>query len=105
MSNTNYTKFSNKKPEVATIENKEPVIEAALEETTEQKVEYLDGIVKYCKMLNVRAEPYSDADVLRTIPVDTEVMIEPFESTNDFYKVYLADGSEGFCMKKFIEIE
>jgi len=103
MSNTNYTKFANQKPEVAPVE--ETVVETVLEETTEQKVEYLDGVVKHCKLLNVRVEPYTDAEVLRTIPVDTEVMIEPFESTNDFYKVYLADGSEGFCMKKFIEIE
>lgn len=103
MSNTNYTKFSNQKPEVAPVE--ESVVETKLEETTEQNVEYLDGTVKNCKLLNVRVEPSMDADVLRTIPVDTEVMIDPFETSGDFYKVYLADGSEGFCMKKFIEIE
>lgn len=103
MSNTNYTKFSNQKHEVATAEEK--AVETVLEETAEQKVEYLDGTVKHCKLLNVRVEPSMDADVLRTITVDTEVMIEPFETTDEFYKVYLADGSEGFCMKKFIEIE
>lgn len=100
MSNTNYTKFANQKPEESTVST-----ETTLEEPTEQKVEYLDGVVKNCKMLNVRIEPDTDAKVLRTIPVDTEVMIEPFESTDKFYKVYLADGSEGFCMKDFIEIE
>lgn len=103
MSRTNYTKFSNQKAEVPQVE--ESVVETALEETTEKEVDFLNGVVNNCKMLNVRAEPDRDAEVLRVIPVGTEVMIDPTEFTNDFYKVYLADGSEGFCMKKFIEIE
>lgn len=103
MSNTNYTKFANQKPEVTPVE--EPVVETELEETTEQQIDYLEGVVDHCRMLNVRAEADPDAEVLRAIAHNTKVMIDPIESTNEFYKVYLADGSEGFCMKKFIEIE
>lgn len=101
MSHTNYTKFANQKME----EIQEPVIEKALEETVEQQDDFMEGVVANCNLLNVRAEPKPDAEVLRKVSVDTEVMIDPTESTEDFYKVYLADGSEGFCMKKFIEIE
>ena len=98
MSNTNYTKFSNPKPEIIPEENLEPVVE-------NDPIDFLEGIVDHCKLLNVRAEPDLDAEVLRKISVNTKVMIDPIESTNDFYKVYLSDGVEGFCMKKFIEIE
>lgn len=103
MSRTNYTKFSNPKPEEIPIE--EPVVETVQEETVEQEVDFLTGVVDHCSMLNVRSEPDRNATVLRAISVTTNVMIDPTESTDEFYKVYLADGSEGFCMKKFIEIE
>ena len=118
MSRMNYNKFSNQKHDhkqdiaaqnflkkLGKIVENEVVVEEKLEETIEQKVEFVTGVVDHCAMLNVRAEPSMDAEVLRKISVNTKVMIDPFETSGDFYKVYLADGSEGFCMKKFIEIE
>lgn len=60
------------------------------------------GKVAGCKNLNVRKDPSSEADVLGTIPADSEVMIDESESTSDFYKVYTESGTEGFCMKQYI---
>lgn len=107
MSRTNYTKFSNHdKREVTKVEKHEPVIETELEEIpVEEQDDFLTGVVDGCSMLNVRIEPSLDAEVRCVISVTTNVMIDPFESTDEFYRVYLADGSEGFCMKKFIRLE
>lgn len=103
MSRKDYTKFSNNKVEPKPVVKQEVVIEDKPEETTSKK--FMTGTVDNCKMLNVRAEPKSNAEVVRAIPVDTMVMIDPDESTDDFYKVYLADGVEGFCMKDYINVE
>lgn len=105
MSHTNYTKFSNhENREVAPVEKQEPVVEETIEEAEPQN-DFLTGVVDGCAMLNVRVEPDLDAEILRTISVTTNVIIDPFESTDEFYKVYLADGSEGFCMKQYIRLE
>lgn len=60
------------------------------------------GVVVDCAKLNVREAPQLDAEVVCTINRETEVMIYEQESTDEFYKVCLASGIEGFCMKKFI---
>lgn len=80
-----YTKFSN--PDVGV-----------------KKEEALIGIVSGCKKLNVRAEPDVDAEILCVINENAEVVIDIFESTNDFYKVCTAAGIEGYCMTKYVTI-
>lgn len=60
------------------------------------------GNVVNCLRLNVRKEPNKDSEVLFSIPLKAEVMIEESASTEDFYKVYTASGIGGYCMKKFI---
>ena len=62
------------------------------------------GLVSDCANLRVRKKPNDGAEVLGTIPVNTEVMIYEDQSTNDFYKVYTDSGLEGFCMKQFIVV-
>lgn len=62
------------------------------------------GHVVRCTKLNVRKAPDADAEILGTIPVGAEVMIDESESTADFYNVCAASGFEGFCMKQFIEV-
>lgn len=62
------------------------------------------GHVVDCTKLNVRKDPDEDAEILGTLPVGAEVMIDESESTDDFYNVCAASGFEGFCMKRFIEI-
>lgn len=63
------------------------------------------GLVSNCKKLNVREKPTVEAPVVCEIVCQTELMIDEKESTEEFYKVYTAAGIEGFCMKKFIEIQ
>lgn len=63
------------------------------------------AVVVGCVRLNVRDEANSQAAILTTIPVDTEVMVDLINSTDKFYKVCTASGIEGFCMKQFIELQ
>ncbi len=67
--------------------------------------EPLVGIVIDCKNLNIREQPDGDADILGTIPADSEVLIDESDSTSEFYKVCAASGLEGFCMKKYIAVQ
>lgn len=63
------------------------------------------GIVVGCGRLRVREDPFNDAEVLTEIPVGTTVIVNTSEYDEDFFKVTLECGMEGYCMKKFIEIE
>ena len=78
-------------------------------ESTGNKFEEFDniniGVVTGCEKLNVRKGPSSTALIVCEIERQTEVMIDESESTEDFYKVCLASGVDGFCMKKFIEVQ
>ena len=67
--------------------------------------EPLVGIVIDCKNLNIREQPDGDADILGTIPADSEVLIDESDSTSEFYKVCAASGLEGFCMKMYIAVQ
>lgn len=71
--------------------------------TATQK-ESVIGLVSNCANLRIRKEPDDKAEVLGTIPVHTEVMIDEAESIGEFYKVYTDSGLEGFCMKQFIMV-
>lgn len=111
MSRHDYTKFSNKQNYSKPVENQngvtkveEPILEQHVEETTEPANELIEGIVVDCLKLNVREEPSADAKVLRTIDASTELKVSEDESTDEFYKVYLADGNEGYCMRQFIKV-
>lgn len=73
-------------------------------EMTATPRESVIGLVNNCANLRVRREPDDKAEVLGTIPVDTEVMIEEDEPASEFYKVLTASGLEGFCMKQFITV-
>lgn len=84
---------------VETIE--EPVMESV--EQSEQKHETLFGFVN-CKMLNVRETPDIESEVLTVIHKNSEVMIDPSMSTDEFYSVCTETGIEGFCMRDFIEV-
>lgn len=62
------------------------------------------GIVKGCNMLNIRQTPSMTANVVDIIGEGTEVEVELTESTEDFYKICTAAGSEGYCMSTYVEI-
>lgn len=122
MSNKDYTKYS-REPQVT----KEPVIEPVqepevetpavepvqepevkpapqhvIESTTFPATTTKAGFVYGCTRLNVRSEPSSTASILCEIENKTEVEIDLDNSTDDFYKVCLASGIEGFCVKSYI---
>lgn len=66
--------------------------------------EMLNGVVN-CLRLHIHAKPDSNSDIVCKIRYLTEVMIDPNESTEDFYKIYTAIGAEGFCKKELIIIK
>lgn len=82
--------------------------EIEVEESEVEVVEAVQTFVGYvvdCPKLNVRKDPNPKASVLCVIDRDAEVEVSESESTDHFYKIYLANGVEGFCMKQFIEVE
>ena len=86
--------------EVAKVE--EPVAEKPVVKKAPKKI---TGVVCDCSKLNVRKAPNAKAEVICQIAVGTKVIIEKNGSTDEYYKVCLASGIEGFCMKKYIEAE
>ena len=111
MSKHDYTKHSKtQEPEVKSEETKvtedpitTPVTPAPTVETEENDT--IIGIVVECAKLNVRKEPAADAEILTTIPKGSEVQVDIFESTEDFYKVCTGAGVEGYCVKDYINID
>lgn len=65
----------------------------------------IDGIVFNCSSLNVRKEASKSSEVVEVIESGSKVLIEISASTDDFYKVTTNSGTEGYCMKKFIDVK
>lgn len=80
--------------EQATIQNPEPP----------KPAEPIIGIVTNCVRLNVRETPIITAKILSEVDVNSKLMIDETESTEEWFKAYTETGIEGFCMKKFITI-
>lgn len=58
-----------------------------------------------CQRLNVRQAPSTTAPVVCVIELGDEVEVDKQNSTDDFYKVVTADGTDGYCMKKYITLQ
>lgn len=125
MGHKNYSAFSEKKEkkenkevietptteevsfEVSTeepIHEVEDEVNQVVEETTVETVNEVNGFVDGCDKLYVRKEPNTDSEPIATIDRSTSLVICLENSTEDFYKVKTSEGVEGFCMKKFINI-
>ena len=93
----------------ATVVETEPKLENQIPEIIEDEEQATDniviGIVNDCIKLNVREEPNKESAIVCELALQTEVMVDQTESTEDFYKVCTAAGIEGFCMKQFIAIQ
>lgn len=72
------------------------------EETPVAEPETIYGRVVNCVRLNVREDADPDADVVCVIKALSDVEIVKEESTDEYYKVYLPSGMEGYCMRKYI---
>ena len=91
-------------PKLEPVEEQIDVIEETPEEVPDEPRQITMGVVTNCTKLNVREAPSKDSSIICTIDCLTEVMIDDEASTDDFYKVCIASGTEGFCMKNFISI-
>lgn len=80
----------------------EPVEQPAEEEVVVKKTTK-DAVVSNCNMLNVRSDSKKDASVVAVVSVGTEVVVDTCK-TKGWYKVWLANGVSGFCMKDYITI-
>lgn len=121
MSKTNYSNFSKPSVEakdeidvavdVENVENVEPEVAPEVEnvdvvepEEPSKPQESRVGVVVSCLKLRVRKAPSLTAEVLCEIEKSSAVVIDPANSTKDFFKVCTEDGVEGYCMKKFINV-
>ena len=98
------SKKRNKKPEFIQT-SEEVIVEPVVAETVEEVVEepiIVTGVV-ICERLNVREESSIYSNVVCVIERGTEVYIDTEATTGQFYKVCLASGVEGFCMRQFID--
>lgn len=63
----------------------------------------VEGRVYGCAKLNVRSDASLFADVVCTLDVMSEIMIDVNKSTKDWLYICTATGIEGYCMKKFVD--
>lgn len=89
-------------PEINTDEV-ETVAIPEVKETKEETVEMVNGFVN-CPKLNIRKEANIVADIVCVVNESTELMIDMEKSEDEWFKVYTAEGIEGFCMKQFVKI-
>lgn len=76
-----------------------------IEEVIEPASAPMFGVVTDCSRLNIREEPSIEAEVLCTVKENSELMISPDESTEEWLHVYTKAGLDGYCMKKFVAIK
>ena len=72
---------------------------AANDETSE-----LIGYVTECIKLNVREAASKESNVLCEILLNSKVIVDEKNSTEDFYKVTTETGVECYCMKQYINV-
>lgn len=106
MSHTNYNDISKEKKGAPVPETEDdtivtPDVEGTTEPETPTEPEFVFGTVVDCTKLNVRKEPNVKAQIICVIEKDTQVLVIPEESTDDWYKVDIG-GQQGFCMKKYM---
>ena len=87
------------------LEEEEAVnVEELLETEDAVEEETVVGVVIGCEKLNIRKEPAINSDVLCIVPVNTVLVIDVNESTNEWYSVITESGCNGYCMKKYVRV-
>ena len=122
MSKHNYSQYSNKKNEnvaPVAVEDEvtapevdvETVVDTVVapevkmvEETVETAAvpETVKGIVANCAKLNVRVAPNASATITCVLNAKSEIEIDMAKSTDEWFCVCTAAGTEGYCMRKFV---
>lgn len=115
--NHNYSQYSNKPkpaaPAAPTVKMEsapavvpqEPVRPIPVQETVETVTlpKTVTGTIAGCAKLNVRSDASLFADVVCTLDVMSEIMIDVDKSTKDWLYICTATGIEGYCMRKFVD--
>lgn len=112
MSHTNYNDIAKEKKGAPVPETKDDTVvtpdiegikapETITEPESQTEPEFVFGTVVGCTKLNVRKEPNVKAQIICVIEKDTQVLVMPDESTDEWYKVDVG-GQQGFCMKKYM---
>ncbi len=65
--------------------------------------EMLTGVSNSIR-LHIHEEPNLKSMVICKVRYLTDLLVDPEESTEDFYKVFTATGVEGFCEKEFVTL-
>lgn len=104
----NYNKMH--KPVNEPVPNTEEVtveVTGETEDVSETINEIFDttGIVVDCLRLNIRSAPNTDAHAICTVPANEQLTVRLNRSTDNWYSVTTADGTSGFCMKQYVNIE
>lgn len=69
----------------------------------EEKEETTVGFVTNCSAVNIRKSPVIDPkNIVCEAPKDSLLVIDPNESTGEWYSVVTESGSKGYCMKKYV---
>lgn len=81
---------------------KKETIEELIEEIPVEESTIVNGVVANCEHLRLRKEP--NGSVIALLDAGDEVLVDTLQSTDKWYKVYIKDDLDGFCMKEFITI-
>lgn len=104
MAKRNYNKISTQ-PAAEPVECSH-VVEPKPEEPESPKLETPTfGVVTNCAKLNIRSKPNIEASVVCEVPITSKLVIDTDKSTDNWFKVCTASGAEGFCMKRFVEVQ
>lgn len=120
MAKRDYSKYSNKKNEEINQEDDilTPEVEVEVDapevkmepevETVEEPVEAVPapktvkGVIANCSRLNVRVAPNAGATVACVLDAKAVVEIDMTKSTDEWFSICTAAGTEGYCMRKFV---
>ena len=103
---TNYSKMVKETiPETVAESEINENLEDSYELEPDNKAKDIYGMVTECKKLNIRIEPDINSKVVCTVDCGSRLIISDDESTNDWYKVCVENGAEGYCMKKFVKVQ
>lgn len=96
-----YTKFSKPSLHEEKVDTKETKREEPTEPIKEEPKTTIGKVT--AKRLNIREKPDINASILCVAEANSELMIEE-DANKEWFKVCTVLGVEGYCMKKFVDI-
>lgn len=94
-------------PTPAVVQEEDDTVDQTIvpDSNTPTETIFRSAVVVDCVKLNVRKEPRVNAPIICTIPRGTEVVAFEKEPTDEFYRICTASSIEGYCMKKYINVD